>query len=74
MLDNLKKMKKEKLEETKAIFNMLADKVETITPFLVENILKNDKSGTVRYSFTVWNSHPLPLAGFTALPAIYCVF
>jgi hypothetical protein len=25
---------------------MLADKVETITPFLVENILKNDKSGT----------------------------
>jgi len=46
MLDNLKKMPKEKLEETKAIFNMLADKVETITPFLVENILKNDKSGT----------------------------
>ena len=46
MLDNLKKMPKEKLEETKAIFNMLADKVETITPFLVENILKNYKSGT----------------------------
>lgn len=46
MLDNLKKMPKEKLEETKAIFNILADKVETITPFLVENILKNDKSGT----------------------------
>jgi len=25
---------------------ILADKVETVTPFLVESILKNDKTGT----------------------------
>ena len=46
MLDDLRQMPKEKLDETKAVYNMLADKVETVTPFLVENILKNDKTGT----------------------------
>jgi short-subunit dehydrogenase len=46
ILDNLRKMPKEQLEETKAIYNILADTVETVTPFLVENILKNDKTGT----------------------------
>jgi short-subunit dehydrogenase len=45
LLDKLKKMTREKLEETKALYNVLADKVETVTPFLVENILVNDKSG-----------------------------
>ena len=47
LLNDIKKMSKEKFEEVKPIFNALADKVETITPFLVENILKNDKTGTI---------------------------
>lgn len=46
LLDNLRKMSQDKIEETKAIFNIQADKVETVTPFLVENIFKNDTSGT----------------------------
>jgi NAD(P)-dependent dehydrogenase (short-subunit alcohol dehydrogenase family) len=32
-------------EKSKKIFNILGDKVETVTPFLVEGILKADKSG-----------------------------
>ncbi|HKJ28234.1 MAG TPA: SDR family oxidoreductase [Anaerolineales bacterium] len=32
-------------ESTKKIFNILADKVETVTPWLVENILANEKHG-----------------------------
>ena len=32
-------------ESAKKIFNILADKVETVTPFLVEKILQNDKNG-----------------------------
>lgn len=47
LLNDMRKMDKEKLEETKPIFNALADKVETVAPFLVENILKNDKAGTM---------------------------
>jgi hypothetical protein len=35
----------EELESVKAVLNCLADTVETVTPFLVENILKNDKHG-----------------------------
>ena len=46
MLDDLRQMPKEQQEEVKTVYNILADKVETITPFLVENILKNDKTGT----------------------------
>ena len=32
-------------EKSKKIFNILGDKVETVTPYLVEGILKADKSG-----------------------------
>jgi len=35
----------EKLERTKKIFNIIADRVETVTPWLVDQILKNQKSG-----------------------------
>ncbi len=45
MLDGLKKLPTEKAEESKAIFNVLADKVETVTPFLAEGILQNNTSG-----------------------------
>jgi len=32
-------------EKSKKIFNILGDKVETVTPYLVDGILKTDKSG-----------------------------
>ena len=32
-------------EQAKRIFNILGDKVETVTPWLVEKVLTNDKSG-----------------------------
>ncbi len=32
-------------EKAKRIFNILGDKVETVTPFLTEKVLANDKSG-----------------------------
>jgi hypothetical protein len=46
LINDMKKMSPEQLETTKAVYNYLADKPETVTPFLVENILKNDKNGT----------------------------
>jgi short-subunit dehydrogenase len=45
MLDDLKQLPEEKREENKIVYNILADKVETVTPFLVEEILKNDRTG-----------------------------
>lgn len=35
----------EGLEQAKRVFNTLGDKVETVTPWLVEQVLANDKSG-----------------------------
>lgn len=35
----------EEFERNRRIFNILADKVETVTPWLVEHILENDKNG-----------------------------
>lgn len=46
ILDDMRKMSPEQLETAKAVYNCLADKPETVTPFLVEHILKNDKNGT----------------------------
>lgn len=45
MLDDLRQLSEEKREETKIVYNILADKVETVTPFLVEAILKNNRTG-----------------------------
>ena len=45
MLDDMRKMLPDQLEITKAIYNCLADKPWTVAPFLVENILKNNKNG-----------------------------
>lgn len=33
-------------ERTKRVYNILADRVETVTPFLAEGVLANDKAGT----------------------------
>jgi len=40
----LEKQSKEEQEKTKKIFNILADRVETVTPFLVDRMLKNNKN------------------------------
>ncbi|GAA2730685.1 SDR family oxidoreductase [Actinocorallia aurantiaca] len=41
----LKDYEPEQLEKAKKVFNILADKVETVTPFLAEGILKGVKNG-----------------------------
>lgn len=46
LLDDMRKMPPDQLETVKAIYNCLADRPETVTPFLVEHILKNEKNGT----------------------------
>jgi NAD(P)-dependent dehydrogenase (short-subunit alcohol dehydrogenase family) len=35
----------EEWQKTRRIFNILADRVETVTPFLVDGVLKSDKDG-----------------------------
>lgn len=37
----------DELTKAKKIFNILADQVETVTPFLVEKVLENDKNGQI---------------------------
>lgn len=36
----------ERWEQSKKVFNILADRVETVTPFLAKKVLENQKSGT----------------------------
>ena len=45
VIADLRAMSPEYFEQSKMIINMLADTVETVTPFLAEEILKNDKNG-----------------------------
>ena len=45
LIENMKKMSKEEYERVRMIYNILADKVETVAPFLVENILSNTATG-----------------------------
>jgi short-subunit dehydrogenase len=43
LINGMRKRLPEELESVKAILNCLADSVETVTPYLVAEILKNDK-------------------------------
>jgi NAD(P)-dependent dehydrogenase (short-subunit alcohol dehydrogenase family) len=54
----------EEWERDKRIFNILADRVETVTPWMAAQILKNDKSG-VRIS---WSSRWKILGRFLTSP------
>jgi short-subunit dehydrogenase len=45
VVEDLRRMSPEYFEQSKMIINMLADTVETVTPFLAEEILKNNKNG-----------------------------
>lgn len=42
------------LERAKRIFNLIADRVETVTPWLAERILANDKNGVSITWLTPW--------------------
>jgi short-subunit dehydrogenase len=46
LISDMRTMPQNQLETVKALYNCLADTVETVTPFLVESILSNDKNGT----------------------------
>ena len=45
MIEDLKKMSGEQQEQAKMIFNILGDTVETVTPYLVENVLQAEENG-----------------------------
>ncbi len=45
LVDDMRKMDPEQLEITKAVYNVLADDVETVTQFLVEELLVNSENG-----------------------------
>ena len=45
-MEGSENMPAERLEYTKRIFNILADRVETVTPWLVEKVLADDKHGS----------------------------
>ncbi len=44
----------EAFERVRGIFSIIADRVETVTPWLVEKILANDKSGRVISWYSPW--------------------
>jgi len=46
MIEDQYRENPEELERAKRIFNLIADRVETVTPWLAEKILANDKKGT----------------------------
>ena len=45
LIDDMRKMEPEQLEITKAVYNVLADDVETVTKFLVQEVLGNSENG-----------------------------
>jgi NAD(P)-dependent dehydrogenase (short-subunit alcohol dehydrogenase family) len=46
LVSDFQEMDSEQREQARVIFNILADTVETVTPWLVEEILKDQNSGT----------------------------
>ncbi len=46
MIDGLRRLPKDQQETIKAIYNVLADSIETVTPFLAREVLANTESGT----------------------------
>ncbi len=45
LINDLKNMTEEDREQAKIIFNILGDKVETVTPYLAEKVLENTSQG-----------------------------
>jgi NAD(P)-dependent dehydrogenase (short-subunit alcohol dehydrogenase family) len=46
LINDLKRMTPERQAEVKTIFNILADTVETVTPYIVEEVLKDTATGS----------------------------
>lgn len=46
LINDMRRMPPDRLETIKALYNCLADTVETVTPFLVDHILRDDQNGT----------------------------
>jgi hypothetical protein len=46
LVSDFQEMDAEQREQARVVFNVLADTVETVTPWLVEEVLKNQVSGT----------------------------
>lgn len=45
IIDEMRKLPPDRFETAKIVYNCLADTVETVTPWLAENILANEQSG-----------------------------
>ena len=45
----------EEWERAKKIFNVIADKVENVSPWLADRILANQKSGVILAYSSTWN-------------------
>jgi NAD(P)-dependent dehydrogenase (short-subunit alcohol dehydrogenase family) len=45
LVDDVRKMAPEQREQAKAVYNIMADSVEDVTPWLVEEVLKNTENG-----------------------------
>lgn len=45
LLDDVRKMSPEQREQAKTVYNIMADDVDTVTPWLVEEVLKNTENG-----------------------------
>ena len=56
--------KPEEFEQAKRIFNILCDRVETVTPWLAQRVLENDKNGVV----ISWQSRLRMMGRFLAAP------
>ena len=62
--DELYEGQPERFEKAKKIVNILGDKVETVTPWLAENVLANNRNGA---SFK-WLTTPKAIGRFLMLP------
>jgi NAD(P)-dependent dehydrogenase (short-subunit alcohol dehydrogenase family) len=56
MMETSRQEDAERWESTKRILNILADRVETVTPWLVEQVLANQKNGVHIRWLTRWKS------------------
>lgn len=45
LIDDMRKMDPDKLEMVKAVYNTVGDTVETVTPYLAEEVLNNQENG-----------------------------
>lgn len=64
LMEEQRQMGAEEWERTKRIFNILGEKVETVTPWLADHVLTNQKSG----SSISWLTRPKAFWRFLMAP------